>query len=195
MKTRLALFGCVACVTAFSAGSLSGTAKSPGPAAQGGPSIAVVRVIEILQDSAKKQMPELMVERAKARAELEQLAKEIETEEGDLKTSKPGTDDHLKQLERVSDLKGRYQGRREFLEQRVALSQQAWTQKTYTEIVRITREIAAERGFGLVLAADQADLSPSENLAGMIATQKVLYAGGCPDLTDEVRARLGAARP
>ena len=192
MKIRLALFGCVACVLASSAGSLSGTAKAPSPALQSGPPIAVVRVIEILQGGAKGHMQELMAERSQARAELEQLAKEIEAEEGDLKASKPGSNDYLKQLERVADLKGRYQGRKEFLEQKIALSQQTWTQKTYAEVLRITREVAAEKGFGLVLAADQIDLPPSENLVSVIATQKVLYAGGCPDLTEEVMARLNA---
>lgn len=60
----------------------------------------------------------------------------------------------------------------------------------YNEVLRITREIASQKGFRLVLAAHQMDLPASESLANLIATQKVLYSDGCPDLTDEVKARV-----
>ncbi len=153
----------------------------------------MVRVLEILQETAqsdRKHVQELMAIRNEARTELEQRAKEIDAEEADLKTLKSDSDDYLMQLELVLEKKGRYESRKEFLERQIAVKQQIWTRAMYDDVVRVTREIAAQRGFRLVLAADQVDLPASESLANVIATQKVLYSNGCPDLTDEVKARL-----
>lgn len=62
--------------------------------------------------------------------------------------------------------------------------------------MRATREVAAERGLSLVLAKDDPNMVPEpESIRGVIATQKVLYCGGCPDITEEVQARLIAAKP
>jgi Skp family chaperone for outer membrane proteins len=198
MKIRLVLLGSLACVVVFSSGILFGGAKTPDRTFQGEPAIAVVRVVEILQDYArndKKQLQELLAQQSNARAEMEQRAKEIETEETELKTSKPGSDDYLKQLDRVLEMKGRYGSRKEFLERQMALEQQVWTQKAYAEVVRIVREVAAEKGFRLVLAPDQLEVPASENIARAIAAQKVLYCDGCPDITDEVKARLNLTKP
>ncbi len=153
----------------------------------------MVRVLEILQENAqsdRKHVQELMTIRNDARTEMEQRAKEIEAEEADLKTLKADSDDYMKQLELVLEKKGRYESRKEFLERQIAVKQQIWTRAMYGDVIRITREIAAQRGFRLVLAADQVDPPASESLANVIATQKVLYSNGCPDLTDEVKARL-----
>jgi Skp family chaperone for outer membrane proteins len=163
--------------------------ESPGK----NPGIAVVRVLEVLQETAqndKKHLQELMTLRNEARTELEQRAKEIEAEEADLKTLKVDSDEYMKQLDIVLEKKGRYESRKEFLERQVARKQQIWSRAMYSEVLRITREIAAQRGLRLVLAADQMDLPASESLANLIATQKVLYSDGCEDLTDEVKARV-----
>jgi Skp family chaperone for outer membrane proteins len=62
--------------------------------------------------------------------------------------------------------------------------------------MRATREVAAERGLSLVLVKDDPNTVPeSEGIRGVIATQKVVYCGGCPDITQEVQARLIAAKP
>jgi Skp family chaperone for outer membrane proteins len=195
MKGQLVLWGFLACVVAFSAGSISGGAKTIGPMPQSESTIAVVRVVDILREwagSDKKHMQELIAQQNRNRAELEQRARELRTEEEELRTLKTGSEDYLKQLERLLEMKARLEGRKEFLDRELALKQQLWTQRTFAEIVQITRELAAEKGFHLVLAADPLEVPPSESIAGIIATQKVLYSSGCPDLTDEVKARLAA---
>jgi Skp family chaperone for outer membrane proteins len=194
MKTRLAVLCCLICVVMCSNGSIWGGARSEAdPVSRVEPGIAVVRVLEILQETAqndKKHLQELMALRNEARTELEQRAKEIDAEEADLKTLKPDSDDYMKQLDVVLEKKGRYESRKEFLERQIAVKQQIWTRAMYSEVLRITREIASQKGFRLVLAADQMDLPASENMANLITTQKVLYSDGCPDLTDEVKARV-----
>jgi Skp family chaperone for outer membrane proteins len=194
MKVRLAVLCCLVCVVMCSSRSIWGGAKSEvDPVSRAEPGIAVVRVLEIMQETAqndKKHLQELMSLRNEARTELEQRAKEMEVEEADLKTLKADSDDYMKQLDVVLEKKGRYESRKEFLERQIAVKQQIWTRAMYNEALRITREVAAQRGLRLVLAADQVDLPASESLVNLIATQKVLYSDGCPDLTDEVRARL-----
>ncbi len=194
MKIRLAVLCCLVCIVTCSSRSIWGGARNEADqVSREEPGIAVVRVLEILQENAqsdRKHVQELMAIRNEARTEMEQRAKEIDAEEADLKTLKSDSDDYLKQLEVVIEKKGRYESRKEFLERQIAVKQQIWTRAMYSEVIRITREVAAQKGFRLVLAADQADLPASESLANLIATQKVLYSEGCPDLTDEVKARL-----
>lgn len=197
MKIRWILLCCLAGLGASFVGGASGGAKSGISTAPAQTPIGVVKMLEILQERAKdsQHLQEIMAERAKARAELETLLKEVEAEEDDLKTLKPGSDDYLKQMEQVLEKKGRYEGRKEFFDRRLALGQQIWTQKLYSDIIRITGEIAEEKGLCLVLTADQRDLPLSEGIASVIATQKVLYSGGCTDITEEVKTRLTAAKP
>ena len=62
--------------------------------------------------------------------------------------------------------------------------------------MQATREVAAEKGLSLVLVRDDPNTVPeSEGIRSVIATQKVLYCGGCPDITQEVQAKLIAAKP
>ena len=61
--------------------------------------------------------------------------------------------------------------------------------------MRVIREVAVEKGLPLVLVKDDPNLSTLEAVSALVATQKVLYCGGCPDITQEVQARLLAARP
>ncbi len=71
-----------------------------------------------------------------------------------------------------------------------------WTQKADGEIVRATREVAAEKGLSLVLVKDDPNnVTEAEGIRAAIATQKVLYCGGCPDITADVQAKLMAAKP
>ena len=67
-----------------------------------------------------------------------------------------------------------------------------WTQKLYKEILRITRELAAEKGLALVLGADEPEFpfQRYEELVMTLSTHKVLYGDGCVDLTNELVAQL-----
>jgi hypothetical protein len=197
MKTRIALLICLACAVVSVLPSLSGRGSAANRPSQGPPTIAVVRVIEILRQQAASgdRMKQAMAERSQAGSELEQLTRQINDQEQALRTFTIGSDDYLKQLDRVMEMQGRYGSRKEFLDRQMSMKQQLWTQHTYDQIARITSELSNEKGYGLVLAVDPNGLPLSETFSAMIAMQKVVYSGGCPDLTDEVKARLAAAKP
>lgn len=192
MRTRMMLLCCGVCVVVSLLPNLSGLGNAANRAADGPQKIAVVRVLEILRDQAGsgEHRKEMMTLRNQATRELEQLSREGNEQEQALKTFTIGSDDYIQQLGKVMEMQARYQSRKEFLDRQMSMKQQLWTQQTYDQIVRATTEVANARGYGLVLAADPNGLPLSETFSGMIAMQKVVYSGGCPDLTDEVRAKL-----
>jgi Skp family chaperone for outer membrane proteins len=196
MKTRVAVVACVVCAVAGSLPSLIDRGSAADRAPQQPQGVAVVRVLEILREQAAtgERRREIMAERSQATQELDQLTRQINEQDQALRTFTVGSDDYLKQLEKVMEMQGRYQSRKEFLDRQMSMKQQLWTQQAYDRIARVTTEVAKAKGFGLVMAADPNGLPLSETFSTMIAMQKVVYAGGCPDLTDEVKAKL-AARP
>jgi Skp family chaperone for outer membrane proteins len=197
MKTTVVALSCLTgIVVSFAAGSAGGSkAAAPAPGVQ---SVGVVRVVALLLklSEAGKLEEAVKADQSKAQAELAVLAKEIQTEEHELTTLKTTSEDYLKQSQTLTEKKAHFSARREFLDRQIRLKQEMWTQKAYGQIVRTTREVAAEKGLSLVLVKDDPNTVPElEGIRGVIATQKVLYCGGCLDITEEVQARLAAAKP
>jgi Skp family chaperone for outer membrane proteins len=89
-----------------------------------------------------------------------------------------------------------YQARNEFYKQQMELKDQLWTRELYQDVIRITGDIAKEKGLDLVFKEDEIDFSePDVSELGLaLRTQKLLYSGGCLDITDEVKARLDAGK-
>jgi Skp family chaperone for outer membrane proteins len=129
-----------------------------------------------------------IAENEKMDIEEERLSKEIQALAAGLKAFKPGSNDYLTRyrelLQKQSDLKTL----QEFNPRRRMLRDIQWTQDVYKEILRITKELAAEKGLGLVLGADEPEF-PIQRY-DELSTHKVLYSDGCVDLTNEVVARL-----
>ena len=191
MKTTVVALCCLtAILVSLAAGSAGGSKATPALGAQ---SIGVVNLMEILRQD-KQYAEEIAGDRSKARVELQTLAKEIQTEEGDLATLRSSSADYLKQMEAVAEKKARFSAREEFLKQRVLLKQQLWSQKMHADIVRATREIAVAKGLSLVLVKEDPNTPQPEEMSTRIVTQKVLYSDGCADITADVQAKLRTAR-
>ncbi len=197
MKTTVIALSCLTGIAvSFAAGSAGGSRTIAPPS--GFQSVGVVRVVTLLLklSEAGKLGDAVKADQGKAQAELAALAKEIETEERELTALKPTSDDFLKQSETLAEKKAHFSAHRDFLDRQIRLKQELWTQKAYGQILRATQEVAAERGLSLVLVKDDPNTVPeSEGIRSVIATQKVLYCGGCPDITPEVQAKLIAAKP
>ena len=198
MKTKLVLLSSVLAMTAFFARDVFSGAESKAqtPATQS--KIGVVGILPIIQERARgdRQLAEIMAERNKGLTELAELSKEIEVSETDLKRLKPDSSDYIKELEQLVDKKARLQSRKEFLDRQAMLKQQLWTQQLYVQVVQASRQVATEKGLDLVLTKDEPESLPvSEGFMNAIATQKVLYCGGCVDITEEVRSRLKTEKP
>ena len=125
-------------------------------------------------------------------AEEDQLTKEVQALAAGLRALKPGTGDYLSQYREYLQKQANLKALQEFNPQQKALKHQQWTQGLYQEILRITKELGAEKGLALVLESDEPEfpIQRYEDLAMTLSTHKVLYSSGCVDLTAEVIAEL-----
>ena len=156
--------------------------------------IAIVHVGKALQNC---QATVKFKERANAEkdamdAEEKGLSDEIEALRGQVQALMPSSNDYFVRSKEMMQKQKELEGLQEFNRQVRALKIHQWTAKIYPEVLRITKELAAKKGLALVLAVDEPEFpSPRpEQLSAAIQTHKVLYSGGCLDVTSEVVADL-----
>lgn len=158
------------------------------------PAVGVVSIRKIFQDCKKnaRYREETAAEQNKVISELEALSKEIEAEKGGLATLKAGSSDHTALVKEIFLKRASLQAQQEFYKQQLSLKDQRWTEELYQEILRITRQVAEQKGLGLVFVKGEVELPALSvnELMLTIRTHKLLYGGGCLDITDEVMARL-----
>ena len=107
-------------------------------------------------------------------------------------TLKVGSSDYLSQYWQLTQKEVELDARKEFYPQQQALKQQLWTQELYQKILTATKDVAEEKGLPLVLEQSQPEFPIQRDLGMIIGTYKVLYSGGCLNITDEVIAKLDA---
>jgi Skp family chaperone for outer membrane proteins len=156
--------------------------------------IAVVDIQKIFQNSktVSKYRDESITEQNKIEADLDKLSKEIEADKAGLKTLKTGSSDYMAQAKEILLKQANLQAQQKFYEQQVAMKQQQMVEKTYQQILEQVKKVADEKKLDVVLTKDELDF-PAMSLneaTMMIRTRKVLYCGGCTDITDEVLAAL-----
>lgn len=156
--------------------------------------IGVVSIKKILDGSQKraKFKREVAVKEGKAVAELDRLSKEIEAADAALKTLKPESTDYMSMLQQRFDKQASYQAKKQFSERQLELADKQWHEVLYKKILQITAELAKEKGLVLVLEGSEPEIPAMtmQELILTIGTNKVLYRGGCLDITEEVIARL-----
>jgi Skp family chaperone for outer membrane proteins len=137
--------------------------------------------------------------KAKATAENQKMVDEENalSQEGraladSLKAYKPNSSDYNERLQEMLQKQSKLKALQEVNPRRRVLTEMQWTQNLYQEILRITKELANQKGLNLVLGADepQFPFQRYEELVLTLSTHKVLYNNGCVDLTNEVIARL-----
>jgi len=193
MNGKIAIGSFVVCVLVSLAVLEHGRAASQpaGPAAR----VGVVSMREVFKASRKHQQYSgmAMARQAQARTQLENLRKEAEGAEAELKTLKQGTADHMQQLQAVLEKRAKMQTQQEFLKQQSVLEDKKWLEDLYQAFARATEAIAKEKGLDMVLERTEPEFPiPSDELMTTLYMHKVLYAGGCVDLTSEVAARVDA---
>ncbi len=156
--------------------------------------IGVVSILKVFRDCKRSaaHRNELIAEQNKIRATLQTLSKEIEAQEAGLKALKPESSDYLAQRKELIDKQARLEAEQKFYKEEIILKQYKWSKELYQDILRITSELAEQKGLDLVLKKDEIDLlalSVNE-ISETVRTHKVLYSGGCVDISDEVVARL-----
>jgi Skp family chaperone for outer membrane proteins len=160
--------------------------------------IAVVSIQKIFQECKRSisYREEAIAEQDRIIAELEKLSKEIEAGKAGLQTLKEDSSDYTVQAKELFEKQASYQARQEFYKQQLDLKDRLWMKKLYQDILRTAGEIAKEKGLDLVFKEDEVDFSETSasELGLAIRVQKLLYSGGCLDITDEVTARLDAEK-
>ena len=198
MKIKVMVLSCLIGVVVLSM-SYEGSLARPEPEAKADKAslkIGVVSIRKIFRECKRnaKYREEVMAERDKAFAELEKLSKEIEAGKAGLKTLKPGSDDHLALMKELLGKQGTLQAQQEFLKQQIALKQQRMVEDIYGDILQMTGEVAKEKGLDLVFENSKPELSElnANELELVMGTHKLLYSGGCLDITNEVMVRVDA---
>jgi ABC-type phosphate/phosphonate transport system ATPase subunit len=100
----------------------------------------------------------------------------------------------MNMMRSILEKRGQYEAMKQFYQQQISAKDREWTKKLYLDVMQITEDIAKSKGLGLVVAEDEVDL---DNVVGdefmlRIRMHKVVFSGGCEDLTDEVMAKLDA---
>ena len=160
--------------------------------------IGVVSVPKIFQDCKRtvRYKEEAVAEWQRVNAELERLKAEVEAESEGLKTLKTGSSDYMALMKEVLTKQANLQVQQTFYEQQRVLKEQKMVEGLYKDILRETGEVAKQKGLDLVFERSEPTLpalSPAE-LERAMGTHKLLYGGGCLDITGEVIARLDSGQ-
>jgi Skp family chaperone for outer membrane proteins len=209
MKIKTAILVCLATIIAlFMTGGYgladpktdqnakTGLFGSPKSALKPVTKIGVVSILKVFQKCKRneKYRQTALAEQAKADAEIDKLSKEIEAEQAGLKTLKVGSEDYLARGKQILTEKASLQAQQDFYKQQAAIKEQQWAEEVYKDVLKIVAEVAKEKGLDMVFERDEPEFPTSNytELMTVISTHKVLYSGGCEDISDEVLARLDA---
>lgn len=192
MKTKMVLLGCIIfCVLLFS--GYEYTSAQPGEPAS---KIGVMSVERVLRDckATTKYREQMKAEGERMAAEMEVLSKEIQALKAGLQlgTLKIGSSDYFKQHWELAQKQAELDARKEYIPNQQMLQQQLWTQEIYQKILQAAKDVGAEKGLILVLERSEPEFPVQSDFGLVIGTHKVLYSGGCPDITDDVIARMDA---
>jgi Skp family chaperone for outer membrane proteins len=156
--------------------------------------VVSIRTVFNTSNRHKQYRSQVLQAQSRARAQLDDMTKDIDAEEAGLKALKEGTPDYMKELQTVLKKRADLDGQREFLKQQRSLEDKNWMEALYQETLKIVQAVAKEKGLSLVFERTEPEFPvSSEELMMTFSTHKVLYAEGCVDLTGEVTARLDAA--
>jgi len=208
MKVKLTIMivltSAIALFTSYEYGQAASKSDKAGAAASkadktasASPKIGIVCIRRVFQDCKRnaKYKEQAIGEQEKVVAELEQLSKEIDAEKTGLKTLRTGSGDYMARVKVILEKQANLEAQREFRKQQIELQDQRWTETLYGDILHITSETAKQKGLDMVFDKDEPELpAPTANeLMLTIRTHKLVYSGGCADITDEVIERLDAA--
>lgn len=156
--------------------------------------IGVVSIRKIFRDCerSKRHEKEIRAEEDKVNAELNLLKKKLDATVAGLVTLKPESVEYLELDRDVLREQDRYKSQKQHHERLLALKDRQWTKDLYRDILRVTGEVAKEKGLDLVFERTEPDFSmvSAAELLLTIQTHKLLYSGRCADITEQVRARL-----
>jgi Skp family chaperone for outer membrane proteins len=192
MKIKIMVLGLIVCVIVL----LFGHAYSSAQPSERVFNIGVVSVERVLRDckATANFREQLAADNKKMTAEEEKLSLEIKALSTGLQSGalKVGSSDYLAQYKEMLQKQAELDALKEFNPRQSALKQQQWTGGLYKKILQTTKELALEKDLILVLEKSEPEFPVQTDLGMIIGTHKVIYSGGCLDITNDVIARLDA---
>jgi len=194
MKSKIILLMCLTAVIVFAMTYNLSWAKTESKGSGNLQKIGIVSIRKIFEKSEKnaEYQKRAEAEQDKILGELKKIDAEIKAAQAGLSTLVPGSVEYMAQVKEVLEKEGQIQAQKKFYEQQLSLKDQQWTEKLYQDILRVIAEVAKEKELGLVLEKDELEV-PSlsvQQLMTSIRTNKILYSGGCVDISDEVISQL-----
>jgi len=194
MSGRTITMSILVCVAALLAAMQYGQAASQAtpPASR----IGIVSVRDVFNGSKKHaQYQGLLAQRvSKARAQIDELNNQVNTAEAELKQTKPGTADYITRYQAVLEARSKFQNGQELIKQQRMSEDKKWFEDLYQEALKAVDALAKEKGLELVLEQSEPKFPlASEEVWSTVGTHKVLYGGGCVNLTNDVIDRIDAS--
>ncbi len=192
MKIKTMVLGCLASLVILAMGYEYSQAqpKADEPSLK----IGVISIQRIFLDSERnaKYMEEAIAEQRRLEAQLDKLAKEIEAERAGLRALKPRSSDYLASVKEIFEKEAKLKAQQDFYKLQIELKDLRWNEELYKDVLREVYEVAEQKGLDLVFDKSEPELPTSSAIQFKldIRTHKLLYSGGCLDITDEVLARL-----
>lgn len=196
MKTKSIIFFGLLCLVVFFVSYGRGWAESGDTQSDSKFGVVSIRVIFESSQKNVKYREEAGIQQGKIIADLEKLSKETDADEAGLRTLVVGSSDYMALSKSIFEKQAKLEALKEFHKQSMTMQDKQWTEKIYQDILRITGEVAKQRGLAMVFTKDEVEFpSPSANeLMLAIRTNKLLYSGGCVDITGDVMAAFDAEK-
>ena len=195
MKIKMLVLGCLTGVVVLFLGyGYSSAQVEAGTASSSRIGVVSIRKIFLNCRTNARYRADALAEQSKIDAEMEGLRKEIGAQEAGLRALIPGTADHLAQYKELLAKQASLEVQQKFNSQQRVLKDRRWTEELYGEILQITKQLAQEKGLDMVFERTEPEfpMPSAEEFLTTLNTHKVLYSGGCVDITDDVTARLDA---
>ena len=142
---------------------------------------------KVYAEKANAEFKKMTDEEDKLNLAIQALQTELDS--GALKV---GTQDYFDRYRELAQKKSQLGYLKDFNTSEMALKNQLWKMDLYKKILDIANKIGKEKDLYLVLAVEEPDLSPqkAEEFPNIVRSHKILYSGGCADLTKEVIEKL-----
>ncbi|MHC4123492.1 MAG: OmpH/Skp family outer membrane protein [Planctomycetota bacterium] len=164
----------------------------------GGCKMGIVSVRKVFENCKRneKYREQALEERKNLEAELQKLEAEIEAAKAGLKTLKPNSSEYMEQVKEILIKQGSLDAQQKFYKRELELKDQRWTENLYQDILDGTKKVAEQEGLNLVFETGEPEIPSlgAQELMLTIRTHKLLYSGGCMDVTDKVMALLDAEK-
>lgn len=192
MKLKMMISGLLICSLALLCGHGYSSAQPSGQ----GMKIGVISIEHVLREckATAKFREQITADNKKMAAEEEKLSLEIQALSTGLQSGAlvVGSSDHLAQYKQMLQKQAELEALKEFNPRQSAMKQQQWTQQLYQNVLQTIKEVGAEKNLMLVLEKSEPEFPIQSDLGMVIGTYKVLYSGGCVDITEDVMAKLDA---